>query len=291
MFQGYVSRSIQDDGAIPALIARVLNHDAAVRAALPYVLRQPVLFNGEMVISVCMTTCNGQRHLVAQMESVLSQLGSDDELIVADDCSTDGTLEIIDKWIDQRIRLLRGERQLGVVLNLERALRAARGDIVFLCDQDDVWLPNKRLIFSVALREAELVVSDCHVTDETLNVRVRSFFSLRNSGPGVLRNLLRNSYLGCCMAFRRELLLRALPFPSGIPMHDTWIGLIANATGSVCFVPEVTLLYRRHGGNLSPTSERSPYGRWRQFNHRVRLCLALAVRLIKLRLSVSQKTA
>lgn len=232
-----------------------------------------------------MATCNGERHLAAQLESVLAQLDAGDELVIADDCSTDGTLAVIKECADRRIRVLTGERRLGVVANFERALAAARGDIVFLCDQDDVWLPNKRAVFVEALADADLVVFDCRVTDADCNELAPSFFALRGSGPGLLRNLWRNSFLGCCMAFRRSLLARALPFPAGLPMHDTWLGLVASATGRVLFVPEVTLLYRRHGANASPTSGRSPYSRFAQLAHRLRFASALVLRLISLKIS------
>lgn len=241
------------------------------------------------MISVCMTTFNGALHLAEQMESVLSQLGGNDELVIADDGSTDSTLNMIRAWADNRIRLLPSVGRLGVVANFERALLAARGDFIFLCDQDDVWLPNKCVVFMEALGSADMVVSDCGVTDEALKIRVPSFFQARGSGPGTLRNLWRNSCLGCCMAFRREILCRALPFPAGIPMHDTWIGLVANATGTVCFCPEVTLMYRRHGGNFSPTSERSTFSQWAQFGHRFKLGTALVARLIKLKMSSLKK--
>lgn len=237
------------------------------------------------MISVCMATCNGERHLQAQLESVLGQLDAGDELVIADDCSTDGTLALISASGDPRIRLLRGERRLGVVANFGRALAAARGDIVFLCDQDDVWLPNKRAVFVDALADADLAVSDCRVTDAALNVIAPSFFALRRSAPGVLRNLWRNSYLGCCMAFRRNVLARALPFPAHLPMHDTWLGLIATATGRVRFVAEATLLYRRHGANASPTGERSHFGVVAQAMHRIRFASALCARLISLKLT------
>lgn len=237
------------------------------------------------MISVCMATCNGERHLQAQLESVLTQLDAGDELVIADDCSTDATLALIEARSDPRIRVLQGERRVGVVANFGRALAAARGDIVFLCDQDDVWLPNKRAVFIDALAGADLVVSDCRVTDAALNVTAPSFFALRRSAPGVLRNLWRNSYLGCCMAFHRALLVRALPFPAHLPMHDTWLGLVATATGRVRFVPEATLLYRRHGANASPTGERSHFGRMAQLMHRVRFAAALCTRLISLKLS------
>ncbi|HEY9194271.1 MAG TPA: glycosyltransferase family 2 protein [Methyloversatilis sp.] len=237
------------------------------------------------MISVCMATCDGELYLAEQLESVLAQLDAGDEVVIADDCSTDGTLAVIDRCSDPRIRLLPGERRLGVVANFERALRAARGEYVFLCDQDDVWLPNKRTIFVEALASADLVVSDCRVTDGALVVIAPSFFAQRGSGPGVLRNLWRNSFLGCCMAFRRALLARALPFPAGLPMHDTWLGLVASSTGSVRFVTQPTLLYRRHGANASPTGGRSHYGLMAQLIHRLRFASALLVRLISLKLS------
>jgi glycosyltransferase involved in cell wall biosynthesis len=235
------------------------------------------------MISVCMATCDGERHLATQLESVLEQLDAGDEVVIADDCSNDATLAIIEGFADSRIRLLRGHQRVGVVANFERTLRAARGDHVFLCDQDDVWLPNKRSVFTEALATADLVVSDCNVTDEELVAIAPSFFARRRSGPGVLRNLWRNSFLGCCMAFRRTLLDKALPFPAGLPMHDTWLGLVANATGRVRFVPDVTLLYRRHGASASPTAGPSHFSRRAQMRHRLRFATALAARLISLR--------
>lgn len=243
------------------------------------------------MISVCMATWNGERYLAAQIESVLSQLEQTDELVIADDLSSDSTLAVIASFSDPRIRLLHGERRLGVVANFERALRAARGDFIFLCDQDDVWLPNKRGVFEEALRTADLVVSDCRVTDGELVVDAPSFFALRGSGPGMLHNLWRNSFLGCCMAFRRELLARALPFPAGIPMHDTWLGLVANATGRVRFIDQPTLLYRRHGTNASPTGGRSHYGRLAQTTHRLLFAYSLLARLISIKLSPPREVA
>jgi GT2 family glycosyltransferase len=191
---------------------------------------------------------------------------------------------LIEEYSDPRIRLLPSKIRLGVVANFERALCAAQGEYVFLCDQDDVWLPNKRTVFIEALTNADLVVSDCRLTDADLNELAPSFFLFRNSRPGLLRNLLRNSFLGCCMAFRRSLLAQALPFPVKLPMHDTWLGLVANATGNVRFIPEVTLLYRRHSSNASPTGERSHFSRFSQLSHRLRFALSLLIRLVSLRL-------
>ena len=239
------------------------------------------------MISVCVATFNGARYVVEQLQSILPQLSPDDEIIVSDDGSSDATVELVNSLNDSRIHVLCEAGGLGVVRNFERSLGAARGNLVFLCDQDDVWLPNKVNIFVDALRSADLVVSDCHVTDSELSITCISFFSLHGSRPGVLKNVWQNSYLGCCMAFRREILKAALPFPQTVPMHDMWIGLLADAMYRVIFVETPTLLHRRHDGNASSTAERSHFGLTKKVRYRVALAWAVFSRVLSLKLSGS----
>ena len=209
------------------------------------------------MISVCLATYNGDIYVGEQLRSVLAQLGPKDEVVVSDDGSTDNTLQVIAGLDDKRIRLLPGSGRLGVVKNFECTLQAARGDIIFLCDQDDVWLPGKVERCEAVLTECLLVVTDCAVVDGELNPISSSFFRSRGSRPGLLRNLWKNSYLGCCIAMRRTVLEVALPFPANIAMHDWWIGLVAESMGQVRYIDEPLLLYRRHGRNASPTTTRS----------------------------------
>lgn len=96
------------------------------------------------------------------------------------------------------------------------------------------------------LKEHDLVVSDCIVVDEDLKVLDESFFGLVNSGNGFFKNFVKNTYIGCCMAFRRSVLEYILPFPSKIAMHDIWIGLSTEMKGTVFFLKEPQILYRRH---------------------------------------------
>jgi glycosyltransferase involved in cell wall biosynthesis len=220
------------------------------------------------VISVCLATYNGKNYVREQLRSVLAQLGPGDEVVVSDDGSTDDTLAVIASLDDPRLRLLNGGRRLGVVKNFERALQAARGDTIFLCDQDDVWLPGKVERCQAVLADCLLVVTDCTVVDGELKSLSPSFFRLRRSRPGLLHNLWKNSYLGCCMAMRRTVLEAALPFPANIAMHDWWIGLVAERMGRVRFLDETLSLYRRHGGNASQATMRSTVSlitrlRWR----------------------------
>lgn len=105
------------------------------------------------MISVCMATYNGGRFIKEQIDSILPQLSQYDELIVSDDGSTDRTLEIIASYKDERIKVFHHQKTgnkyyptLKVCYstnNFENALKQAKGDYIFLCDQDDIWEKNK----------------------------------------------------------------------------------------------------------------------------------------------------
>ncbi len=228
------------------------------------------------MISVCIPTYNGGTYIGEQLASILAS-PLVDQVLVSDDGSTDNTIGVVCAVIDPRVTLMQGPRA-GLVRNYEHLLTSARGEIVFLADQDDVWLPGKVPAMLEALRDADLAVCDCAVTDSTLNVIHPSFFALRGSGPGLLRNLLRNGYLGCCIALRRDLLHHALPFPDRLPMHDWWLGLVAEAFGRVAFVEQVLVLYRRHGANASSTAESSRATWCTRIRWRARLLWALVAR-------------
>ena len=227
-------------------------------------------------ISVCLATYNGAQHIREQLDSILPQLGRDDEVIVSDDLSIDETLEIITSYGDARVKILPTKSRLGPVANFQRALTAAIGDIVFLSDQDDIWEPNKVATSLRVLESCDLVVSDCVIIDANNEVISDSFFARRNSGPGLLKNLFKNTYLGCCMAFRSEVLDTALPFPPSVNMHDEWIGLVAQALFRVKYTDDKLIRYRRHNSNASPELDSSGFS----LSKRIEIRLYKAVRLI-----------
>jgi GT2 family glycosyltransferase len=209
------------------------------------------------MISVALTTCNGIRYLKQQIDSVMQQLGALDELVISDDGSTDGTIELIIQLAeaDRRIRWLEGPQQ-GLVQNFAHALRYCQGDFIFLCDQDDVWLDDKvNHIMAVFANSPKtlLIQHNARFTDEQLKPLERTVFQWRHSRRGIVTNLIKNRYQGCAMVFKRQLLRLVLPFPADIPMHDQWIGLVAELAGKVIFLDEVLMLYRRHSDNLSDT--------------------------------------
>ena len=228
------------------------------------------------MISVCVATFNAEPYLRAQLESIIAQIAAGDEIIIFDDQSTDDTIKVIQSLRDPRIRLYEQQERQGVIRNFECALKVAKGDVIFLSDHDDVWLPNKVNRCLAALESNVAVVTDCHVVDEQLSLIAPSFFALRKSRPGIVKNLLTNSYMGCCMAFRREVLATALPFPKNIPMHDAWLGLVAELTGPVLFIAEPLLLYRRHQANVSPLQSRDSL--YTKLKSRIALLMALITR-------------
>jgi glycosyltransferase involved in cell wall biosynthesis len=238
-----------------------------------------------MKISVCMATYNGERYLQEQLGSILSQLGANDELIIVDDASQDATCDIIERLRDPRIRLIRNETNQGVLASFETALRNTMGEIIFLSDQDDVWHPEKvsRFLHLFKTRpEVTLAISDARIIDGDGHVISPSRVAGRKFSPGVLTNLVKNSYLGCALAFRRNILRYCLPFPPSIPMHDMWIGILNQMYGETAFLHEPLLSHRRHGRNASPDKHASysQIFRWRMY---------LIFNLVRRRLTVSRK--
>lgn len=232
-------------------------------------------------VSVVMATYNGRPYLAEQLRSVLAQLLPGDELIIVDDGSQDGTPELAEALKSAFVQVVRNPRNLGVLATFERGVLMASRDIIFLCDQDDVWLPGKRADFVAAFEEdpgALVVVSDAELIDAGGSVTAPSFMQLRGGFyGGFWSTLVKNRYLGCAMALRRELLAVALPIPPTVPMHDMWFGALASVVGRVHYIPRPLMQYRRHGSNASPAR---PQGWLRIVRWRVRLLKLLTLRLL-----------
>jgi glycosyltransferase involved in cell wall biosynthesis len=214
---------------------------------------------GGVTISVCLATYNGQRYLDEQLRSILDQLGPDDEVIISDDASTDDTLSVARAARDRRVRILDHTDRVGYSKNFERAVSAATGEIIFLSDQDDVWLPGKVERMVAELDQHDLVVSDVSVVDGDLRVLDPSHFAKHRVRRGFVRNLAATRYIGAAMAMRRELVQLALPFPDRVRWcaHDYWLTLVGEAYGRVALVDDPLMLYRRHEGVTSTGGERS----------------------------------
>jgi glycosyltransferase involved in cell wall biosynthesis len=230
-------------------------------------------------ISVCLAAYNGERYIMEQLGSILMQLGKDDEVIVVDDASKDGTRESVRSLKDPRITLIEHPATQGVVRTFEDAIRAARGEIAFLSDQDDLWLPDKVAtvtgIFAenpgvmLVTHEVSTVNQDGEPLVPEREMKTRPFRS------GLWANLIRNRYRGCTMAFRSSLRAQILPLPHEYDvLHDVWIG-VRNALGhgATHYIERPLILYRRH---QSTVTGRRKLNLIRQLRVRIDLLRALA---------------
>lgn len=208
-------------------------------------------------VSVCMAAYNGAKFIQAQIASILPQLARDDEIVIVDDCSSDGTAARVAEIGDPRIRFYAHERNEGVVATFEDALRSATGNILFLADDDDLWAPAKveRVLKEFAAHpEAQVVASRVALIDEwgdeLADARVNRYGRFV---PGFWRNIFKNHYQGSAMAIRAGFLGEVLPFPRGkLFLHDAWIGTCNEARGGkTAFIDEPLVYYRRHSGNAS----------------------------------------
>ena len=212
-----------------------------------------------MRISVCMATYNGSKYIYLQLHSILKQLGHDDQVVIVDDASKDNTVEIINGFNDPRIHLYINELNIGSTRTFDRALHLAQGDLIFLSDQDDFW-HDEKITTVVKLFETnslDLLVHDAVVIRDGQVIH-DSLFALGGSSSGVIKNIISNTFTGCCMAFRREVLYNVLPISPHIGLfHDAWIGVLAQYFGFKITFVHVTLIdFIRHPSNASTLQRR-----------------------------------
>ena len=215
--------------------------------------------------SIALCTYNGARYLAAQLASLSAQTRLPVELVVCDDRSVDETREIVEQFSASapfNVRLHVNERRLGSTKNFELAISLCEGEFVVLCDQDDVWLPEKleRLAAEFArspevglvFSDAELIDEDSRSTDGRLWDRLglqREEMERLARGRGRIDLLAGSTVTGATMAFRTRFRHLALPVPDSLPLiHDAWIALAVSAVARISPVAEPLVMYRRHAG-------------------------------------------
>jgi glycosyltransferase involved in cell wall biosynthesis len=228
-------------------------------------------------IAICLASYEGAAYIGEQISSIVAQLLPGDKIYLSDDGSHDETVAIATSLSDDVV-VVATSRVGGVVPNFERALSAAfdsGAEQFVLCDQDDVWLPGRLAQIRSELAKADLVLLNGLVVDAQLVPLGATIAEAIGVRHGFWQNLGKNSYIGCCMAFRRNVLELALPFYKGIPWHDWYLGLLAERFFVVSRVQEPTMYYRRHGANHSPTGEKSRYSLAKKIGMRITMLRAV----------------
>lgn len=225
---------------------------------------------GELVncIDVVLAACDGQAYIQQQIESIQHCRGYDSlvaRILVLDDGSGDATQNIVNRLaaVDPKISfIVGGMPRLGSTANFYRGLELSTAPYVMLCDQDDVWLPEKIIssLNAVRCRERDrggnvpvLVYSDLKVVDAKLTVMAESFLAYQgieaNWADRFKHILIQNVAAGCTMLFNRALIDKSCPFPENVIVHDWWMLLVAQAFGEVVHISDPMVLYRQHGAN------------------------------------------
>lgn len=204
-------------------------------------------------ISIAMATYNGGSFVKAQLDSFASQLLRPDELVVTDDGSTDETVDVIRQFARTApfpVRLEINPVNLGYAQNFNRAMSLCSGDLIFLSDQDDVWLDTK--IAQIVRLAQDNPRLGCFMNDAILTDAVLHSAGMTKWGQIRAAGMPDSAFvMGCCAAFRRPLMDLLLPIPSGSRSHDNWLIELAEMLGLVLRTREPLQLYRRHETNAS----------------------------------------
>lgn len=217
------------------------------------------------MIDILMATFNGAKFLEEQIRSLLAQTYQDWNLIIRDDESNDGILDIIKKYTSlypDKIRRLQDQKgRLGPTLSFAALIDNSNADYIMLCDQDDVWLPAKIAITLEKMLELEknhpgtplLVFTDLSTTDDSLHITSSSFVTSQIFFPEIIHDpvklLALNIVTGCTIMINKISRDYILPIPASNIGHDQWIAVNLAHYGNIDFISVPTVLYRQHNDN------------------------------------------
>jgi len=223
----------------------------------------------DLTVSIALLTFNGYAFLEEQLNSIAEQTRPPDEVVIGDDGSSDGTMELIMAFADRapfEVKVLADGTNHGLLANAERCLKCCRGDIILLCDQDDVWRPGKvaRFLEEFSRSDASLVFSDARLVDRDLHPVGKTLWQVEDfcrseqmemHQGGAIDVLLRHNVVqSASLGIRRSLVDLVCPIPTGLShriwVHDGWIAFIAAAVGRLQAIPDSLIDYRQHGSNL-----------------------------------------
>lgn len=222
----------------------------------------------EETIDILMATYNGEKYVSYQIDSILNQTYRNIKLIISDDCSTDGTKEILEKYSkkDDRIQIYFQQKNLGYIKNFEFLLKKVSHPYYMLSDQDDVWLPEKieKSLETLKKEKADLVFGDLKIVDKNLKCIYPSFGDymklnrkIKKCANSYNMNYLYNCVTGCTILAKSKTIEKILPIPNNTKYvaHDYWIALMVGINGKLAYIEKPYILYRQHGNNQIGTDK------------------------------------
>jgi glycosyltransferase involved in cell wall biosynthesis len=218
------------------------------------------------MIDILLPTFNGETYLRQQIDSILKQTYQNWQLIIRDDGSSDNTQNICKEYIDRypnKIFILADNLgNLGTRGSFLTLMQYSKNDYIMFCDQDDIWLPDKVLDTYERMVAAEnsfgvgtsiMVYTDLKIVDQQLNLISDSLFKHTKRNPSyneISKLWMADITYGCTFLFNNKLKSICKSIPPGIP-HDFWLPMIATTFGKLILLDKPTILYRRHGSNVS----------------------------------------
>lgn len=206
------------------------------------------------LISVAMATYNGEKYLREQLESIYNQTYKNIEVIVNDDCSTDGTVKILHEFhIKYGLKYQINSQNQGFVLNFQKALVQCSGDFIALADQDDIWLPNKLETLLYEINGYSMICTDAILIDDKgkqLHPSLKLYQNIYIPEKDMLQYLVYNNFAtGCTCFLNKDLLDTALPIPIEFGYHDWWLAIVATKARGIRYLANPLVLYRQHSTN------------------------------------------
>lgn len=210
------------------------------------------------MISIAMTTYNGEKYIREQLDSILNQTYKNFELIICDDFSTDSTVKIIKSYIDPRIKLFINEKNIGFKKNFEKAIKLCTGEYIALSDQDDIWENNKLELCINNIGEHDLICTNSEIINsENISQHytmkdVLKIKKIPNDQYKIFSHLILTNFVqGSTILAKRDFILSTLPIPSNFKFHDHWFGIIASINHGVKYLDISTLNYRKHENQIT----------------------------------------
>jgi glycosyltransferase involved in cell wall biosynthesis len=206
-----------------------------------------------VLVSIVMATYNGEKYIAEQLDSIFNQSYKNIEVIVADDCSTDNTLNILSEYAarNHNLKIFVNEKNLGYIKNFEKCCQISQGKYIALCDQDDIWHTDKIKLMVASIGNHSMAYCDSYICKDDIEKTGKKISDLANfrSRYNCLENSVFCRMYGNALLFDRSLLEKALPFPKSVP-HDWWLAYLATLSNGIKYVDAPLVFYRQHSSNL-----------------------------------------